>query len=126
MQEMITDQLIRDGRVETQELKINVNKGWIYLEGLSPSQAKHEILISIIQDVLGFKNIVDSIRIDRQLWEQQRYAPGTEKKEITEKEKKWKVRGAKQMSGFQDRMEHLWIRRIIWIPKFRNLNKEMI
>jgi DnaK suppressor protein len=93
MQEMIMDQLIRDGRVETQELKIEVNKGRIHLEGLLPSQAKHEILMSIIQDVLGFKDIVDSIRIDRQLWEQQQYAPGKEKKEMTEKEKKMESEG---------------------------------
>jgi DnaK suppressor protein len=93
IQEMITDQLIRDGRVETQELKISVNKGRIHLEGLLPSQAKHENLMSIIQDVLGFKDVVDSIRIDRQLWEQQQYAPGTDKKERTEKEKKMESEG---------------------------------
>jgi DnaK suppressor protein len=93
MQDMIADQLIRDSRVETQELKIDVNKGRIHLEGLLPSQAKHEILMSIIQDVLGFKDIVDSIRIDRQLWEQQRYAPGTEKKERTENEKQMESEG---------------------------------
>jgi hypothetical protein len=49
--------------------------------------------MSIIQDVLGFKDVVDSIRIDRQLWEQQQYAPGTDKKERTEKEKKMESEG---------------------------------
>ncbi|MFO8084820.1 MAG: TraR/DksA family transcriptional regulator [Desulfobacterales bacterium] len=88
IQEMIKDELFRDRRVETQELKINVKDGWIYLEGFLPAETSHEILISIVQDVLGFKDIVDRIQIDRQLWEQQRRSRGTGTQEVTEKEKK--------------------------------------
>jgi len=71
---MIEDQLLQGDRIEDHELHYYSKEGWIYLEGCLPSRTQHEILISMIQDVLGFKNIVDHIKIDRQLWEQQKYS----------------------------------------------------
>ncbi|MFO8082863.1 MAG: TraR/DksA C4-type zinc finger protein [Desulfobacterales bacterium] len=93
LQEMIKDELVLDGRIETQELKISASEGRIYLKGLLPSKNKHEILISTIQDVLGFKNIVDQVRIDRQLWEQRKFNRGVQTEEISEKEKKMESEG---------------------------------
>lgn len=40
------------------------------------------------QALLGFKDIVDRIQIDRQLWEQQRRNRGARTQEVTEKERK--------------------------------------
>ena len=69
LRESILDELRSDGRVETEELVITCEEGVVYLEGILPSEAKHEVLIEIVQDMLDIENVVDSIRIDRQPWE---------------------------------------------------------
>ena len=69
LRETILDELRSDGRVETEELVITCEEGVVYLEGILPSEAKHEVLIEIVQDLLDIENVVDSIRIDRQPWE---------------------------------------------------------
>jgi RNA polymerase-binding transcription factor DksA len=70
MLEAIQDELQSDGRVETEELEISCEDGVVYLEGVLPSEAKHQILLEILSDVLDFNEVVDDIGIDRQLWEQ--------------------------------------------------------
>ncbi len=87
IQEMIRGHLIRDDRIDTNELTITSKDAWIYIDGSLPSESEHEMLISIIQDTLGFKNIVDHIKIDRQLWEQRKYARGIADKTMTQEEK---------------------------------------
>jgi RNA polymerase-binding transcription factor DksA len=67
--ETIQDELQSDGRVETEELEIACEDGVVYLEGVLPSEAKHQILREILNDVLDFNEVVDDISIDRQLWE---------------------------------------------------------
>jgi RNA polymerase-binding transcription factor DksA len=67
--EVIQDELQSDGRVETEELEIACEDGVVYLEGVLPSEAKHQILREILNDVLDFNEVVDDISIDRQLWE---------------------------------------------------------
>jgi len=69
MQEIIQDALQRDGRVEMEELDITCEDGVVYLNGVLPGNLKHEILLEIINDTLGFDDIVDDIKIDRQPWE---------------------------------------------------------
>jgi len=68
-QEIIQDALREDGRVEMEELDITCEDGVVYLNGALPSVSKHEILLEIINDTLGFDDIVDEIKIDRQPWE---------------------------------------------------------
>jgi len=69
MLDAILDELQSDGRVETEELEISCEYGVVYLEGVLPSEAKHQILLEIVNDVLDFNEVVDDIDIDRQLWE---------------------------------------------------------
>lgn len=78
MREMILDALQSDGRVETEELNIDCEEGVVYLEGLLPSAAKHQMLLEIVHDVLDVTEIVDDVRIDRQPWERRERQPGTE------------------------------------------------
>ena len=59
----------RRRRIETEELDISCEDGVVYLEGVLPSEAKHQILLEILYDVLDFNEVVDDISIDRQLWE---------------------------------------------------------
>ncbi len=70
IEDMIKDELIRDGRIEVEELYIYSKEKTVYLEGALPGKTEHEILLSLIIDTLGFKDVVDHIKIDRQLWEQ--------------------------------------------------------
>jgi DnaK suppressor protein len=70
IENMVEDALIRDGRIDDSELHFYSKEKTIYLEGALPGKIDHELLISLITDVLGFKDIVDRIKIDRQLWEQ--------------------------------------------------------
>jgi hypothetical protein len=42
-----------------------------------PANLKHEILLEIINDTLGFDEIVDNIKIDRQPWERRERTPAT-------------------------------------------------
>jgi hypothetical protein len=65
----ILDELQSDGRIETEELDISCEDGVVYLEGVLPSEAKHQILLEILYDVVDFNEVVDDISIDRQLWE---------------------------------------------------------
>ena len=67
--EAIQDELQSDGRVETEELDIACENGVVYLEGVLPSEARHQILREILNDVLDFNEVVDDISIDRELWE---------------------------------------------------------
>jgi RNA polymerase-binding transcription factor DksA len=69
MLDAILDELQSDGRIEMEELDISCEDGVVYLEGVLPSEAKHQILLEILNDVLDFNEVVDDISIDRQLWE---------------------------------------------------------
>ncbi|MFY9706448.1 MAG: TraR/DksA C4-type zinc finger protein [Desulfobacterales bacterium] len=69
MIDAILDELQSDGRIEREELDISCEDGVVYLEGVLPSEARHQILLEILNDVLDFNEVVDDISIDRQLWE---------------------------------------------------------
>lgn len=86
IQEIIQQTLQDDGRVDLQELDIACEDGVVYLNGLLPSDAMHEILLEIINDALDFDETVDNIKIDRQPWERPERtaapAPGKLEKEM--------------------------------------------
>jgi DnaK suppressor protein len=75
MQEIIQDTLLEDGRVEMEELDITCENGVVYLNGVLPSDLKHEILLEIVDDTLDFDEIVDNITIDRLPWERRERTP---------------------------------------------------
>ena len=77
IQEIINDALQEDGRVEMEELDIICEDGVVYLNGVLPSDSKHEILLEIINDTLDFNETVDNIKIDRQPWERRERTPPT-------------------------------------------------
>ncbi len=75
MCDAIMDQLQDEGRVETEELTVFCEDGVVYLDGTLPSDAKHQMLLETVQDVLDVKNVVDNVRIDRQPWEREARRP---------------------------------------------------
>jgi DnaK suppressor protein len=75
---VVWDELREDGRVELEELEISCAEGVIYLEGFLPSREKKEILLEIIEDALGFHDVVDHLDIDPNLWERDDRTEGKE------------------------------------------------
>jgi RNA polymerase-binding protein DksA len=65
----IHESLKEDGRVNTEELRIVCRQGVVYLYGALPSEKEHQILLAILTDLLGLKEIVDRIGLDALLWE---------------------------------------------------------
>jgi DnaK suppressor protein len=68
--EYIREQLKQDGRIDMEELRLVCRKGVVYLSGVIPSEAEHQILLQILTDVLGIKELVDHLDVDKLLWEQ--------------------------------------------------------
>ena len=50
--------------------------GRLILEGSLPSESKHRILLQVLHDTLGIRNLEDRLSIDRQLWERRDRASG--------------------------------------------------
>lgn len=67
----IREHLEEDKRVDPQELKITCRRGVVYLYGALPSAAEHQILLQIVTDVLGLKEVVDRIQVEELLWERE-------------------------------------------------------
>jgi DnaK suppressor protein len=80
MCQAIWDELNSEDRVDTEELVISCRNGVIILDGYLPGRKEHSILLGIIQDMLDFNEIMDNIRIDRQLWERRDRQSGRKRK----------------------------------------------
>jgi hypothetical protein len=80
----VYDELLRDGRVELDELEITCEQGEVILRGALPGQAKHGILRGILEDVLGLQRIRDYTEIDELLWERRDRTEGAEQPRKTD------------------------------------------
>jgi RNA polymerase-binding protein DksA len=69
--EGIREHLKEDGRIDTEELRIACREGVVYLDGALPSETEHQILVQILTDVLGLKEIVDHVQLEELLWERE-------------------------------------------------------
>ena len=67
--EAIKEQVKEDGRIDMQELHVVCRKGVVYLSGLLPSQAEHQVLLQTLTDVMGLEEIVDHLEIEELLWQ---------------------------------------------------------
>lgn len=72
--EAILEHLKEDDRIDLEELRVVARRGVVHLTGALPSEAEHQILLQTLTDVLGFKEIVDHIEIEKLLWENDRRA----------------------------------------------------
>lgn len=72
---MIFDHLRSDDRLDTEELKISLRKGVLYLEGSLPGEVEHQIVIQTLTDVLGFPSVVDQLEINELAWEREDRTP---------------------------------------------------
>lgn len=76
VEKTILEKLRYHGGVDSQELEVHCRKGVIYLEGALPSKAEHDTLMHTLTDVMGFRSVVDHLRIDELPWEREDRAPG--------------------------------------------------
>jgi RNA polymerase-binding transcription factor len=69
--EAIRERLRQDGRIDNEELRILCKEGVVYLSGALPSEAEHQILLQVVTDVLGLKDVIDHIQLEELLWERE-------------------------------------------------------
>ncbi len=69
--EAIREHLKEDGRIDTEELRILCRNGVVHLSGALPGEAEHQILLQIVTDVLGLKEVVDRIQLEELVWERE-------------------------------------------------------
>ena len=67
----IRERIKEDGRVDTEEMRIACRRGVVHLYGALPSKEEHCILLDLVTDVLGLKEVVDRIGVDELLWERE-------------------------------------------------------
>ena len=67
--EAILEHLKEDGRIDLEELHVVCRKGVVYLSGVLPSEAEHQILLKTLTDVMGLQAIVDHLEIEELLWQ---------------------------------------------------------
>ncbi|MBI2090260.1 MAG: TraR/DksA C4-type zinc finger protein [Deltaproteobacteria bacterium] len=85
LETQIHENVKADGRVDTEELRIVCRQGVVYLYGAVPSEKEHQILVEILTDVLGLKEVVDRIGLDEILWQREERS----KREETAKTLPW-------------------------------------
>lgn len=69
--EAIREHLKEDGRIDTEELRILSRNGVVHLSGALPNESEHQILLQLVTDVLGLKEVVDRIQLEELVWERE-------------------------------------------------------
>ena len=72
--EAVRDELKEDGRIDLDELHVVCRKGVVYLSGVLPSEAEHQITRQTLTDVMGLREIVDHVEIEDLLWQTEKRA----------------------------------------------------
>lgn len=62
--EYVQELIHSDGRVETADLEILCQDGFLYLQGTLPNELQYNLLLGILQDVVPLENIEESLRIE--------------------------------------------------------------
>ncbi|GBD27667.1 RNA polymerase-binding transcription factor DksA [bacterium HR30] len=71
LEETLRETVREDGRVDMEELRIVARHGVVYLDGALPSKAEHQILLKLLTDMVGVREIVDRLQINELLWERE-------------------------------------------------------
>lgn len=58
-----------DGRIDMEELRAVCRHGVVYLNGVLPSEAQHEMTLRLVTDFVGLREVVDRIAVHEILWE---------------------------------------------------------
>jgi RNA polymerase-binding transcription factor DksA len=71
LRDRLSELIREDGQVDTEELQISTRNGVVFLEGAVPSEIEHEMLLNILTDVAGVREIKDNLEIERLAWERE-------------------------------------------------------
>ncbi len=61
---LIYERLQTDERIETEELRISLRKGVVFLDGALENEAERDVVLQILAESMGFSSIVDRIEIN--------------------------------------------------------------
>ena len=75
LEQAVRDALVRDGTVPLDDLRVSCEDGRLRLEGALPDKRQLSRLRQIVQDVLGFSDVEEEIRIDRTAWAREDRSP---------------------------------------------------
>lgn len=71
LEELLRETVQEDGRVDMEELRIVCRHGVVHLDGAVPSELEHQILLKLVTDVVGVKEVVDRLAVNELLWERE-------------------------------------------------------
>jgi RNA polymerase-binding transcription factor DksA len=69
LEEQVRELIASDGRVDLEELRIVCRHGIVHLAGTLPSEAEHQIVLRVVTDLAGLREVVDRVRIEEGPWE---------------------------------------------------------
>lgn len=70
IEQELRERLRQHPGIDMEELRLVCRHGVTYLRGTIPSEAEHRVLIRLLADVIGLREIVDHLRVREQgLWE---------------------------------------------------------
>ncbi len=61
---LIYERLQTDERIDTEELRMSLRKGVVFLDGALESEFEHDLVLQILADSMGFSSIVDRVEIN--------------------------------------------------------------
>jgi DnaK suppressor protein len=67
----LREQIRADPRIDAEELRIVCRHGVVYLDGSLPSEVEHQMVLKSVQDVAGFQEVVDHVRVEALAWQRE-------------------------------------------------------
>jgi len=61
---LIYERLQTEERIDTEELRISLRKGVVFLDGTLESEAEHDLILQILADSMGFSSLIDRVEIN--------------------------------------------------------------
>jgi DnaK suppressor protein len=65
----VYERLQGDDRIDTEDIRLSMRRGVLYLDGVVPGEHEHQIVMQILTDILGFSAIVDRLEINELILE---------------------------------------------------------
>ena len=62
-EEMIIDRILDQGEIDIENLLVQCQEDIVSVEGIVPSAAQYQLLISLLRDELNLENVVDRVRV---------------------------------------------------------------
>jgi DnaK suppressor protein len=68
LEETLREMVKEDGRVDTDELRLVARRGVVYVDGAVPSEGERQVLLKLLTDVAGVREILDRVQVSSLLW----------------------------------------------------------